>query len=683
MSLATIENLTVSFGARKIIDGLNLRVGESDRIGLIGRNGSGKSTLLRVLSGAMEPDAGSVRTARGMRIGYLPQELEMDESVGLEQKLLASVPGRTDLETSLEAAEEQLEITDDTDEQMALAQKLADLHEELLHFDQHFSPHEGRRILAGLGFKRSDFARPIGEFSGGWKMRAELASLLFQQPDLLMLDEPTNHLDIPSVAWLSEFLGKFRGATILICHDREFLNEHIDRIVAYEPEGVRQYAGNYQKYKLARVEEVAILGRRSKNLERERDQAERFIRRFRAQATKAKAVQSRIKALEKMDDVTMLESDATLSFRFPPCARSGEVVFDLSGIGHSYGNLRVLGNVGLNVRRGQRVAIVGSNGAGKSTLLKIMAGRLAPTEGKVARGYNTAVGYYAQHVADDLPLGSSVLDEVWRSSKLDDVSRTRSVLGTFFFSGDDVDKKIGVLSGGEKARVALAKLLVDPGNVMLMDEPTNHLDLESAEALAEAMATFGGTLVFVSHNRSFVNRLATRIWNVENNRVEEYPGNLDAYIVHCNQRTHQAEDDDESANGAGGAPQVPGAAALIDGRLAPAAAEKPSTVAVQKPTAASPAGKPVTSAKVAKGADKSSKKGRMNPMLVRKKVAEYEHRIAELEKVQAERSAELTKPEIYENQPRYHDILSSYTTDQQKLEELIVRWESFSAELPD
>jgi len=642
MSLVVIEDLSISFGARSIVDGLSLRIGEADRIGLIGRNGSGKSTLLRVIAGTGEADAGSVRTSRGLRIGYLAQELVVAGGVGLLDKVLSSVPGRAELEASLAATEGELDSAEDDAAQMASAQRLADLHEELLHFDTHFSEHEAARILSGLGFKANDFGRRIEEFSGGWKMRAELASLLFQQPDLLMLDEPTNHLDVPSVAWLNGFLQRFHGATVLICHDREFLNRHVNRIVAYEPEGVRQYSGDYETYKKARAEEVDILVRRAKNLAREREQAERFIRRFRAQATKARAVQSRIKQLEKMDKATVLEQESSLHFRFRPCNRAGTTVLTLAGIGHRYGELRVLDDVTLAVRRGERIAIVGANGAGKSTLLKIMGEKLTPAEGKVTVGYNSRVGYYAQHVADDLPLGSSILDEVWRSSKIDDVSQTRSVLGTFFFSGDDVDKVIGVLSGGEKARVALAKLIVNPGNVMLMDEPTNHLDLESSEALAEALATFDGTLVFVSHNQSFVNRLATRIWNVHDNRVEEYFGNLAEYMAHCEELAGGTEADvvESTVDGVH----------RTDGKA-------------QRPERAKKGNRPRAEA------------ARINPVVAKRKIAEYEARIGELEKMQAERSRELSQPQTYADQSRYHDILSSYTRDQRKLEELMARWE--------
>ncbi len=647
MSLVVLEDVSLSFAGRFIMEGLNLRVGETDRIGLTGRNGSGKTTLLRLIAGELEADDGKVRSSGGLRVGYLPQDLELSGGRSLRQSVLSGVPGREELESELASLEEELHATGDDEQQMALAGKIADLHERLLHFDNTYAPHEAYRILAGLGFSDDDFDRDLGEFSGGWKMRAYLAGLLFQNPDLLLLDEPTNHLDVPTVVWLAQFLSRFAGAFVLICHDREFLNEQIDRIVAYEPEGIRQHAGNYESYQAARAEEVVVLERRAKNVARERQQAERFIKRFRAQATKARAVQSRIKALERMEDTETLTDAKALSFRFPPSQRAGGNVLALEGVGHCYGDLRVFSDVSLAVRRGDRIGIVGSNGAGKSTLLRIMAGRLSPTEGTARLGHNVTPGYYAQHVADELHLKSTILEEVWRNSALDDITATRTVLGTLFFSGDDVDKLIGILSGGEKARVALARLMVNPGNLLLMDEPTNHLDLESSEAVADALETYDGTLVFVSHNRSFVNHLATRIWDVADGHVVEYPGRLDEYMRHYSQMQREAREAPES-----------------------------------KPPARSD--EPPSKARIS--SDKKRKKRAVTSPKAKalaKRLEDYERRIADLEKAQSERTAELSKPELYEDQDRYQEMLSAYTADQHKLEELMGRWEAVQGEITE
>ena len=651
MSLVVLENAGLDFAGRSLFSTLGLRVGEEDRIGVIGRNGSGKSSLLKIVAGALEPNAGTARRATGIRIGYLPQELEVPGGKSVLATVVGSVPGKSALEEMLVEVEDQLETASEVEEQLALSQKLADLHEDLGHFDTSFSPHEALRILAGLGFGESEMERDVAELSGGWRMRAVLASLLFQKPDLLLLDEPTNHLDVPSVAWLGSFLERWRGAFLLICHDREFLNEQVGRIVAFEPEGVRQYAGNYEAYVAARAEELTILERRAANIARERESAERFIRRFRAQASKARAVQSRVKMLERIEDVELPTDEKLLSFRFPACARSGQDVFTLTGVGHSYGSQRVFAGADLVARRGERIAIVGANGNGKTTLLKILAGLLEPTEGTVRIGHNVTVGYYAQHVTDRLHLRSSIFDEVWRDSAVEDLTQVRTALGTMMFSGDDVEKVVGILSGGEKARVSLAKLLVNPGNVILMDEPTNHLDLESSEALASALATFGGTLLFVSHNRSFVHKLATRIWNLENGRVEEYPGTFDEYMERCRRL--------DKSNGT----TQPGDAGSARSAPAVNAAER--------------------SAPAVKPEGRKARKSTTGSRTIVRKIADLEQRIAELERLQVERSDELSRPETYADQGRYSELLSAYRTDASKLDELLVRWESAQGELPD
>ena len=688
MSLVVIENCELSFGGRAIISGLNLRIGEEDRIGLVGRNGSGKSSLLRIIAGEQEIDGGTVRRANAMRLGYLPQEVTIRSGRTLLETILASVPGREALEATLDVVEHELAEATTVEEQMELSEKLATLHDDILHFDTNFSPHEAHRILDGLGFRAADASRDLGEFSGGWKMRAVMASMLFQKPDLLLLDEPTNHLDVTTVGWLADFLKRYKSAMILICHDREFLNEQVNRIVSYETEGVRQYSGNYEEYKRQRAEEAEILERRQSNLAKQREQAERFIRRFRAQATKARAVQSRVRALEKLDDVQTYAEERGLRFRFPPCERAGVDTIQMKNLGHAYGDLQVFSGSEVTIRRGERVAILGPNGAGKTTLLKIVAGEMAPTSGELRLGHNVKVGYYAQHVTEKLDVRNTIFDEVWQHSAFEDLTQVRNVLGTFLFSDDDVDKKIGVLSGGEKARVALARLMVDPGNLLLMDEPTNHLDLESSEALAAALTTFDGTLAFVSHNRSFIHKLATRILYVHDGLVEEYPGSFDEFLWHLAQQRAKAEKGDRGADD--GADLVKGAALPklgSDGRSTPQVA-KGSTAPKGAPTSASPKSAapptPVAAPKTKEDKARDREKDRelsKKRRELEKKVADYEQRINQLEAEQASRSADLSKPEVYADQSRYGKLLASFTEDQKKLEELMQRWEQAGAEL--
>jgi ATP-binding cassette subfamily F protein 3 len=550
---------------------------------------------------------------------------------------------------------------------MELAARIADIHDRLDHFERFFSPHEAFRILAGLGFRTEDGDRDLGELSGGWKMRAVLASLLFQQPDLLLLDEPTNHLDLPSVAWLSEFLRGYRRAFLLISHDREFLNEQIARIVSFEVEGVRQYAGDYDQYERQRAEEEEILENKAKNLERERERMQTFIDRFRAKATKARAVQSRVRQLEKMEQVETYARRRVLRIRFPPTPRTVSEVVRLDGVGKSYGELEVLRAVDLVVQRGEKIGIIGANGAGKTTLLKMIAGELPPSAGSIRIGSDVRVGYYAQHHADSLHADSTVYDEVSRASPDAPPARVRSVLGAFLFSDDDVDKKIRVLSGGERARVALARLLIEPGSLLLMDEPSNHLDLQSSEALAESLAGYDGTLAFVSHNRSFIRRLATRIWNVEAGGVETYPGTLDEYMYSCRVRLEA-----QALGAAGGADAGPAPAASPGGRGAEPAVAAPDPRAKRS--------RDEERARKRREAELRQRRSKQIGPLARR-VAELEARITELERQQAERSAQLSDPAVYADERRRGQLLGDYQRSQAKLEELTGRWEVASQEL--
>ncbi|MCW5807056.1 MAG: ABC-F family ATP-binding cassette domain-containing protein, partial [Deltaproteobacteria bacterium] len=541
MSLVVLDEVTLFFADRMIFDGVSLRLGHGDKVGLIGPNGSGKTTLLKVIAGEQEIDDGNVTRANGVRVGWLPQDLAIAGGRSLIEMILSSVPGRAELDTRLAQAEAALEDASkgggaDDEALLELAARVGELHERIDHFERFFGEHEALAILAGLGFSPGDEKRDLGELSGGWKMRGVLAGLLFQRPDVLLLDEPTNHLDLPSVAWFSEFLKRWNGCTVLISHDREFLNEQIKRVVSLELEGVRTYTGNYEKYVEQRAEEETILAGKAKNLARERERLQRFVDRFRAQANKAKAVQSRIKALDRMEDVETYEKRNVMRFSFPPTARAVADVVRIEGLKKAYGDHIVFPGIDLTVRRGEKIGIIGVNGAGKTTLLRMIAGELPHDGGAIKIGGGMEVGYYAQHHADTLDLTATVYEVVQRASPETAPSRVRSICGAFMFSGDDIDKPVKVLSGGEKARVALARLLVKPGNLLLMDEPTNHLDLASSESLAASLVTYDGTLVFVSHNRSLIRTLATKIWNVEDRRVDIYPGTLDEYMYSQAQR---------------------------------------------------------------------------------------------------------------------------------------------------
>src|SRR5712664_701730 len=527
MSLLHARGLSIRYGPKVLLDEASFTLGQHDRVGLIGPNGSGKSTLMKIVAGSVEPDGGSLQLVRKARAAYLPQELSELPPGSLLEGVLASVPGRAWLESRIAAAEAALAGAQSDEEQVELGGELAELHEQLAHHEEIYGRHRAEEILSGLGFSRPAFSRPASELSGGWKMRAALASLLLQDPELLLLDEPTNHLDVPTLEWFDAFLRRSRKALLLVSHDREFLDRQIDRVLSFEPEGLRSYAGNYERYLELRAEEEDRLVAQAEKQARRRAQMQAFIERFRAKATKARQVQSRIKLLEKEEIVQVREERATVRFRFPEAPRSGREVARLAAGSKGYDGKPVYRELTGQVLRGDRIAVIGLNGAGKTTLLKLLAEEIAPDAGTVTLGHNVVAGYFAQHHTERLDPRRTVLEEVHGLVPTQPQSWVRGVLGAFLFSGDEVDKPIAVLSGGERARVALARLLVVPSNFLLMDEPTNHLDLDSSEALIDALTRYEGTLLFVSHNRSFVNGLATQVWEVRDGKIDAQPGDLD------------------------------------------------------------------------------------------------------------------------------------------------------------
>jgi ATP-binding cassette, subfamily F, member 3 len=660
VSLIVFENVSLGYGRKQLVEHLDLRIDGRDRVGLVGPNGSGKTSLLRLMAGEVTPDHGDVRLRRQLRVGYLPQDIPVSGGSSVLQTVQGSVPGRAELDAGLEAAEAELEQAkrDGADESrlMEVAEVIADLHEQIDHFERDYSEHEAHRILAGLGFSEADHGRDIAELSGGWKMRTLLAALLFQKPDLLLLDEPTNHLDLPSVAWLGTFLRGYAHAFVLICHDREFLDEQIDRVVSFEPEGVRTFKGNYEQYVRQRAEEEVVLLAQARNLQREREKAEAFITRFRAQANKAKAVQSRIKQLAKMDEVPTFERRRVLRFSFPPCERAGDEVLKIEGLAKSFGDHAVLSGVDLWVRRGERVGIIGVNGAGKTTLLRLIAGELQSDAGAVRLGHKVKVGHFAQHHADALDGRRTVFDEISARNPRASATSVRTLLGTFLFSDEDVDKPIGVLSGGERARVALARMLVDPGNLLLLDEPTNHLDLDSSESLAESLTTYDGTVVFVSHNRSFVRKLATRIWDVADGRVEIYPGSLDDYLDR-----HRGDSADATTASSGRPVEVRADHATPATQAMPVSAPVVRTRGEKQAKKREEARRRAERAKV------------VGPL--EREAAQVEAKIEALEATQRERNLLLADPALYDDPPRRERVLGEYQRDAAALAELTERWE--------
>ncbi len=648
-TLAAVNDVSLALGGETLFDGLSLQVHQGDHIGLVGPNGSGKSSLFRLLAGDIEPDGGTVKRLPGVHVGFLPQEIAAFPNERVLAFVFDSVPGRTELREQLERSEARLAELEHAsngqeDELVAVASEVAELHEQIAALDARFSEHEAKRILHGLGFTQSDHRRPLGELSGGWKMRAVLASLLFQKPGLLLLDEPTNHLDMPSVAWFSKFLSSYDQALFLVSHDREFLNEQVNRVVSFEPEGVRTFRGNYEKYLSQREDERQLLENRAKNLEKEREHLEQFVRRFRAKASKAAQVQSRVRQLEKMDSVELHRATRQVRFSFPATDRGARTPMRVDDLCKSFGEHVVFDRVTLAVDRGERIAIVGPNGAGKTTLLKILAGEIEATGGRVHLPGRSNVRYFAQHHAEALRLDRTVLQEVSYASDGTSIERVRAVLGALLFGDRSVDKLVSVLSGGERARVALAKILVRPGNVLLMDEPTNHLDLQTSEALTEALATYDGTLLFISHNRAFIRRLATRLWVVHDGGVESYPGTLDDYLWSCQERD-----------------------------------VVPATATAIKPVAQ----KRSRQARKEQRRKEAELRAKQNQCVkpLEKRVGELEQIIANLERQIAEHNEALSDPEVYDDAERRDTLLREVQEAQAELDRSFAQWTASNEKL--
>jgi ATP-binding cassette subfamily F protein 3 len=528
--MLSLQNAGKRFGPRVLFLEADWLIRSNEKTALVGANGTGKSTLMKVLAGLETLDYGTMQQTRGMSIGYLPQEgLQLTGRTVFEECLTVFDELRA-MEGEIEhAAGQMAELTHESPEYEAAAERYSMLQERFHVLDGYALDAQVGAVLTGLGFGKEDWTRLTDEFSGGWQMRIALAKLLLARPNLLLLDEPTNHLDLETRNWLEGYLKSYPFGYILISHDRYFLDVTIDRTVEIWNKRLTIYQGNYTKYLSQKEERRAQLVAAYKNQREQIEHLEAFINRFRAQATKAKQVQSRIKELEKIERIEIPEEEPVIHFKFPQPPPSGRIVVEAEGLAKSYGAKQVFRNACFSIERGDRIALVGVNGAGKSTLIKLLTGAEAPTSGTVRLGHNVVSEYFAQDQYKVLDGDARMLDDISRAAIKVPESALRSLLGCFLFSGDDVFKKLGVLSGGERNRFALARILVSPSNFLLLDEPTNHLDMRAKDVLLDALAAFSGTVVFVSHDRYFIDRLATRVLEVENGTVTAYEGTYEDY----------------------------------------------------------------------------------------------------------------------------------------------------------
>ena len=531
--MITVSNVTVAFGGYVLLDGINFHRSEQDKIGLVGKNGAGKSTLMKLITGEQAPTSGSIEKPSGIRIGYLPQVMKHHKGHSVMQEVLSVFDHLKTLEVELQRITEELSVRTDYDssEYARLIERLNEIN-DALSLESGLSPEaQAQRVLLGLGFKADELDRNTETFSQGWNMRIELAKILLSAPDVLLLDEPTNHLDIESIEWFEDYLKNYRGSVLLVSHDRKFLDNVTTRTVEILLGHIHDYKVPYSQYVSLRAERMAQQTAAYENQQRMIEKTEDFINRFRYKPTKSNQVQSRIKALEKLERIEVDEWDnARLSLKFPPAQRSGDVVFKGVDLKVGYPQKVVFSDAQIEIKRGEKVALIGRNGEGKTTLMRVIMRELEPISGEARLGHNVHIGYYAQNQEDILDPSETVFGTLDRIAVGDIRTKLRDILGAFLFKGEDIDKKVSVLSGGERARLGMAKLMLSPYNVLALDEPTNHMDIRSKDVLKQALQSFDGTLIVVSHDRDFLDGLVDKLYEFRDGHVKEHLGSVQDFL---------------------------------------------------------------------------------------------------------------------------------------------------------
>ena len=531
--MISLNNLTVSFGSFNLLDDISFHLSENDKAGLVGKNGAGKSTILKLICGEMQPTSGRIDRPNGIRIGYLPQIMSHHKGRSVIDETMSVFAWIRDLECEMDAVNARL--ADRTDylspEYAALIARLNEIS-DILSLESGESPRvQAERTLMGLGFKDEEFDRPTETFSQGWNMRIELAKILLSRPDVLLLDEPTNHLDIESIEWFEDYLKNYRGSLMLVSHDRKFLDNVTNRTIEVQLGHIHDYKVPYSRYVALRAERMAQQTAAYENQQRMIEKTEEFINRFRYKPTKSNQVQSRIKALERLDRIEIDESDhSALTVKFPPAPRSGDIVFKGTDLTVGYPQKTVFRHADVEIRRGEKVALIGRNGEGKTTLMRVILGELQPFSGEARTGYNVSIGYYAQNQEEILDKRETVFSTLDRIAVGDIRTKLRDILGAFLFKGEDIDKKVAVLSGGERARLGMAKLMLQPYNLLALDEPTNHMDIRSKDVLKQALQSYDGTLVVVSHDRDFLDGLVNKMYEFRDGRVKEHLGSVSDFL---------------------------------------------------------------------------------------------------------------------------------------------------------